>query len=88
MRYAAYCRVSTGSEEQLNSLVNQSRFFEEYVINTYEKTDEDREQIRKEYKSKHEYNQNQSIFESYNRIKIVIEECFINDNHCKYSDII
>lgn len=31
MRYVAYCRVSTGSEEQLNSLVNQSAFFEEYV---------------------------------------------------------
>lgn len=31
MKYAAYCRVSTGSDEQLNSLVNQSRFFEEYV---------------------------------------------------------
>ncbi len=31
MRYAAYCRVSTGSDEQLNSLINQKRFFEEYV---------------------------------------------------------
>lgn len=31
MKYAAYCRVSTGSEEQLNSLVNQQQFFEEYV---------------------------------------------------------
>ncbi len=31
MRYAAYCRVSTGSDEQLNSLINQRRFFEEYV---------------------------------------------------------
>ncbi len=31
MRYAAYCRVSTGSDEQLNSLVNQRRFFEDYV---------------------------------------------------------
>jgi DNA invertase Pin-like site-specific DNA recombinase len=31
MRYAAYCRVSTGSDEQLNSLVNQRNFFEEYA---------------------------------------------------------
>lgn len=31
MRYAAYCRVSTGSDEQLNSLINQRRFFDEYV---------------------------------------------------------
>lgn len=32
MRYAAYCRVSTGSDEQLNSLVNQRSFFEEYAL--------------------------------------------------------
>lgn len=31
MRYAAYCRVSTGSDEQLNSLKNQRYFFDEYV---------------------------------------------------------
>ena len=31
MRYAAYCRVSTGSDEQLNSLTNQKKFFEEYA---------------------------------------------------------
>jgi len=31
MRYAAYCRVSTGSDEQLNSLVNQKKFFEDYA---------------------------------------------------------
>ena len=31
MRYAAYCRVSTGSDEQLNSLINQEKFFREYV---------------------------------------------------------
>lgn len=30
MKVAAYCRVSTGSEEQLNSLKNQRAFFEEY----------------------------------------------------------
>ena len=34
MRYAAYCRVSTGSDEQLNSLINQERFFKEYVNKT------------------------------------------------------
>jgi len=34
MRYAAYCRVSTGSDEQLNSLINQKKFFEEYVKKT------------------------------------------------------
>ncbi len=31
MRYAAYCRVSTGSDEQMNSLINQEKFFREYV---------------------------------------------------------
>lgn len=31
MRYAAYCRVSTGSDEQLNSLKNQRQFFEDYA---------------------------------------------------------
>lgn len=31
MRYAAYCRVSTGSEEQLSSLKNQRSFFEDYA---------------------------------------------------------
>ena len=31
VRYAAYCRVSTGSDEQLNSLINQEKFFREYV---------------------------------------------------------
>ena len=31
MRYVAYCRVSTGSDEQLNSLINQEKFFREYV---------------------------------------------------------
>lgn len=31
MRVAAYCRVSTGSDEQLNSLKNQSEFFVSYA---------------------------------------------------------
>ncbi|MBE7051196.1 MAG: recombinase family protein [Ruminococcaceae bacterium] len=31
MNIAAYCRVSTGSEEQLSSLENQKAFFEEYA---------------------------------------------------------
>ncbi len=31
MKVAAYCRVSTGSEEQLNSLKNQTAFFVDYA---------------------------------------------------------
>ena len=30
MRIAAYCRVSTDKEDQLNSLATQKEFFEEY----------------------------------------------------------
>ena len=37
MKIAAYCRVSTSSAEQLNSLENQKLFFEEYARkNNYE----------------------------------------------------
>lgn len=37
MKVAAYCRVSTGSDEQLNSLKNQKDFFESYAKkNNYE----------------------------------------------------
>ena len=37
MKVAAYCRVSTGSDEQLNSLKNQTAFFEDYAYkNGYE----------------------------------------------------
>jgi len=31
MRIAAYCRVSTDKEDQLNSLNTQKKFFEEYA---------------------------------------------------------
>ena len=31
MRIAAYCRVSTDKEEQLDSLENQKEFFSEYA---------------------------------------------------------
>ena len=30
-RVAAYCRVSTGKEEQLGSLASQRQFFEDYI---------------------------------------------------------
>lgn len=37
MRIAAYCRVSTAKEEQLDSLANQKEFFEAYArTNGYE----------------------------------------------------
>ena len=31
LRVAAYCRVSTDNEDQINSLENQKRYFEEYI---------------------------------------------------------
>ena len=31
MKMAAYCRVSTGKAEQLDSLENQKAFFQEYA---------------------------------------------------------
>ena len=31
IRVAAYCRVSTDHEDQVNSLVSQKKFFEEYI---------------------------------------------------------
>lgn len=34
MRIAAYCRVSTDKEDQLNSLATQKEFFEEYAKRT------------------------------------------------------
>ena len=31
MKLAAYCRVSTEKEEQIDSLIHQKEFFEEYA---------------------------------------------------------
>ena len=31
LRVAAYCRVSTDKGDQINSLENQKRYFEEYI---------------------------------------------------------
>ena len=31
MKVAAYCRVSTDSSDQMNSLENQTSFFQEYI---------------------------------------------------------
>ena len=58
MVVAAYCRVSTGSEEQLNSLKNQSEFFKSYAQkNNYElyKIFADRGISGKSYKNRPEY---------------------------------
>lgn len=49
-------------------------FFNDYVINAYSLSDVERENIRASYKEKHEYDQNQALFEAFNRIKLSIEE--------------
>ena len=36
MRIAAYCRVSTEKEDQLNSLEMQKKFFTDYVEKEYQ----------------------------------------------------
>jgi predicted site-specific integrase-resolvase len=33
LRVAAYCRVSTDKEDQVNSLVSQKKYFTEYIRN-------------------------------------------------------
>ncbi|MDR2699346.1 MAG: recombinase family protein, partial [Nitrososphaerota archaeon] len=35
-RVCAYCRVSTEADDQLNSLENQKRYFEEYISRNLE----------------------------------------------------
>ncbi len=62
----------TGSRLVLGTF-NRS-FFKEYIINSYSLSDEERENIRSSYREKNEFNQNQSIFEAFNRIKLAVEE--------------
>lgn len=62
----------TGSRLVLGSFNRD--FFEDYVIKSYDKSNEERENIRTTYKERNEYNQNQAIFEAFNKIKISVEE--------------
>ena len=63
-------------------------FFEEYIIKGHNLPDEEKENIKSKYKEKHEYNQNQAIFEAFNRIKLAIDErldcCGNEDNAYEY----
>lgn len=49
-------------------------FFEEFVISGYNKTDEEREEIKALYAANHKFSQNQAIYDAYYRIKLAIEE--------------
>lgn len=62
----------TGSRLVLGEF-NRS-FFEEFVIDGHIKSDEEREQIRMAYQAKHEFTQNQAIYDAYNKMKVIVEE--------------
>lgn len=49
-------------------------FFKEYIIEGHNLPNEDKDKVKAKYKEKHEFNQNQAIFEAFNRIKLAIEE--------------
>lgn len=49
-------------------------FFDDFIIDGHHKTDEDREQIKLAYQAKHEFAQNQSIYDAFNKMKVAIEE--------------
>lgn len=63
-------------------------FFKEFVINSYEASDDKREKIKKKYADRAEFAQNQAIFDAYNRIKLSIEErldcCQSEENAYEY----
>ena len=63
---------NTGSRLVLGAF--NRAFFEEYIIKGHNLSDSEKEDIKAKYKEKHEYNQNQAIFESFNRIKLAVEE--------------
>lgn len=49
-------------------------FFESFVIDGHNKSDEDREQIKASFQAKHEFAQNQSIYDAFNKMKMMVEE--------------
>lgn len=49
-------------------------FFEEFVIDGHTKSDEDREHIKTNYQARHEFAQNQAIYDAYNKMKVAVEE--------------
>jgi len=49
-------------------------FFDEFIIDGHNKSDEDRESIKSSYQAKHEFAQNQAIYDAFNRMKLMVEE--------------
>lgn len=63
-------------------------FFDEYIIQGHNLSVTEKENIKAKYKEKHEYNQNQAIFEAFNIIKLAVEErldcCGSEENAYEY----
>ena len=49
-------------------------FFDEFVIDGHLKPDEDRALLKASYQAKHEFSQNQSIYDAFNKMKLMVEE--------------
>ena len=64
------------------------KFFKEFCIDAHDASIEEQENIKKKYIENSEFNQNQSIFDAYNKIKLAIEErldcCKSEDESCEY----
>lgn len=50
------------------------KFFDEFIIKAHDSSMEERESIKKKYIENSEFSQNQAIFDSYNRIRLAVEE--------------
>lgn len=49
-------------------------FFDDFIIDGHNKSDEDREHIKSAYQAKHEFAQNQAIYDAFNKMEIMVEE--------------
>lgn len=49
-------------------------FFDDFVIDGHNKSDEDREHIKFSYQAKHEFAQNQATYDAFNKMKLMVEE--------------
>ena len=49
-------------------------FFDDFIIDGHNKSDEDREHIKSSYQAKHEFTQNQAIYDAFNKMKLMVEE--------------
>ena len=62
----------TGSRLELGEF--NKAFFQEFVIDGYAKSDDERTCIKDTYKAKHEFAQNQAIYDAFNKMKLMVEE--------------